>query len=209
MSRFGLVSTTGVIDPYFAVGLRFMREAHRGQKRLSGEPFCVHPCAVASILRGWGLCVTTQIAGLAHDVLEDCTVSPENLTCELGRDVSKIVEAVTKFDLPSASRQESELVFHSRLLSSALLDSRPLFVRLADRLHNVQQIRYLKPERQKTFALETLTILLPEYFNLGFLREANEVQARCLAVLPAETVEFFLAYKSDPAALLDFYLSHP
>lgn len=157
-------------EDYMAIDIacRFGREAHRGQKRVSGEEYFSHPVAVADILVDMGLDTDTVIAGLLHDVIEDTSVTPEMLKSKFGNAIFKIVEAVTKLTRISFNSTEVEQAENIRKLFFAMAkDIRVLLVKLADRLHNMRTLEPLPPEKRIKKSKETLDIYAPLAGRLG------------------------------------------
>lgn len=153
----------------------FAAKAHKGQIRASGEPYLHHPLSVAYMLAEWGSDFTTVIAGLLHDVIEDASVTREELEKLFGRDVAFIVDALTKLakvKIPDIegkgfSSTERQVASILKLFLSSLDEPRILKVKLADRLHNMQTLQYLPPEKRKRIAEETLTIYVPVAHMMG------------------------------------------
>lgn len=153
----------------------FAAKAHKGQLRASGEPYLHHPLSVAYMLAEWGSDFTTVLAGLLHDVIEDAGVSKEELEKRFGKDVAFIVDALTKLakvKIPDIegrgfSSTERQVASILKLFLSSLDEPRILKVKLADRLHNMQTLQYLPPEKRRRIAEETLTIYVPVAHMMG------------------------------------------
>ena len=131
-------------------------EAHKDQKRKSGEPYIIHPLYVAIILADLEMDKETIVAGLLHDVLEDTVMTEEQMTEVFGVEVVQLVDGVTKLEnipLSSGSGTES--------------DARLIIIKLADRLHNMRTLKYQKPESQQRIAKETLEVYSPIAQRLG------------------------------------------
>lgn len=148
----------------------FAYEKHKGQFRLSGEPYIIHPVEVAKILLSLNLDTTSIVAGLLHDVVEDCDISVEEIEKEFGDDVAKIVDGLTKiegldFNLPSA---EVKIENIRKMILAMASDIRVILVKLADRLHNMRTLSYLKDEKKiMEKCKETLSIYAPIAHRLG------------------------------------------
>ena len=147
----------------------FSEEAHREQRRKSGDPYFVHPCAVAVILADLMLDATTIAAGLLHDCVEDV----ENVTAQtigelFGQDVELLVDGVTKLSkLDFSSREEQQAESLRKMFLAMAKDIRVVLIKLADRLHNMRTLKYQRPERQVPIARETLDIYAPLAHRLG------------------------------------------
>jgi len=145
-------------------------EKHKGQFRLSGEPYIIHPVEVAKILILLNLDTTSVVAGLLHDIVEDCNVSIEEIEKEFGSDVAKIVDGLTKiegldFNLPNA---EAKVESIRKMILAMASDIRVILVKLADRLHNMRTLSYLKDEQKiAEKSKETLSIYAPIAHRLG------------------------------------------
>ncbi len=143
-------------------------EHHKGQIRLSGEPYLSHPLEVAHSLADMKLDSTSLCAALLHDVVEDTKVTLEKLSAEFGPDVARLVEGVTKIsrlDLLAPEARQAENV--RKMLLAMVNDVRVVLVKLADRLHNMRTLEYLDSARQQRIARETLDIYAPVANRLG------------------------------------------
>ena len=146
----------------------FAKDAHEGQKRASGEPYFIHPCAVAEILVDLGLDSATVTAALLHDIIEDTPVTPEGLQKEFGEEVATLVSGVTKLDkIVFKSHEEEEAENFRKIFLAMAKDIRVIIIKLADRLHNMRSLNFLSEERQKRMARETLEIFCPIAGRLG------------------------------------------
>src|SRR3989344_5359793 len=136
--------------------LEFAKLAHHGQKRLSGEPFVNHPMAVAKTLQDWRLDETTIVAGLLHDTVEDGGATREDLVKEFGEETARLVDGVTKITQIRLTGQTDQAFVENlrKMILVMASDLRVVFVKLADRLHNMQTLKYLSPEKQKENAKE-------------------------------------------------------
>ena len=148
---------------------QFACEAHKDQKRKSGEPYFSHPCAVAVILTDLMLDATTIAAGLLHDCVEDVDgVTQETIRQEFGQEVELLVDGVTKLSqLNFASREEAQAETLRKMFLAMAKDIRVVLIKLADRLHNMRTLKYQKPERQIPIARETLDIYAPLAHRMG------------------------------------------
>ncbi len=146
----------------------FSSSAHEGQLRVSGEPFLHHPLAVAFILTQLHLPLSTIIAGLLHDVLEDTAVTRHELSQAFGEDVTILVEGVTKIgQIAFRSVEEKQAENFRKMIVSVAQDFRILLIKLADRLHNMRTLSALPEEKQKWIAQETMEIYAPLANRLG------------------------------------------
>ncbi len=150
---------------------------HKGQVRMNGEPYLTHPLEVANILAEIKLDVVTVTAGLLHDVLEDTLMSPEELKKQFGEQVYQIVDGVTKISqVQFTSRHQKQAENFRKMLLAMVGDIRILFVKLADRLHNMRTLQYLPPERRERISRETLEIYAPLAHRLGMAKIRGELE---------------------------------
>lgn len=147
---------------------RFSDAAHKGQVRRSGEPYISHPVAVACILAEMHLDTPTLLAALLHDVVEDTGITKQEIGDQFGKQVAELVDGLSKLDkieFQSATQAQAEN-FRKMLLAMAQ-DVRVILVKLADRLHNMQTLDVMSPEKRKRIALETIDIYAPIANRLG------------------------------------------
>lgn len=150
------------------VGYRYAFQAHDGVVRKSGEPYITHPVSVACIMADLHMDVPTILAALLHDVVEDTDVTTQDIKAQFGAQVAELVDGVTKLDkieFESASQAQAEN-FRKMFLAMSQ-DVRVILVKLADRLHNMQTLEAMKPEKQRRIAKETLDIYAPIANRLG------------------------------------------
>ncbi len=146
----------------------FGASAHKGQKRLSGEPYIAHPVAAAKILADLHLDPDTIIAAILHDVIEDTPTPKDLLVQRFGGDVAEIVDGVTKLDqIKFKSREEAQAESFRKMLLAMVRDIRVILVKLADRTHNMRTIDAMAPARRRAIARETLDIYAPIAGRLG------------------------------------------
>ncbi len=142
--------------------------AHKGQKRVSGEPYICHPISVAIILAGMHMDSKGIMAGLLHDVIEDTDVTREQLARDFGEEVAQLVDGVSKLtQLDSKSRAEAQAQNVRKMVMAMVKDLRIIMVKLADRLHNMRTLGVMSPQRRRRIAKETLEIYGPIANRLG------------------------------------------
>ncbi|MFA9452552.1 MAG: bifunctional (p)ppGpp synthetase/guanosine-3',5'-bis(diphosphate) 3'-pyrophosphohydrolase [Candidatus Aminicenantaceae bacterium] len=155
----------------------FAARAHKGQVRRSGEPYLSHPLEVASMLADMQLDAVTLTAALLHDVLEDTDVTPKEIQQEFGKDAAHLVEGVTKISLVQESSPESRHAETIRKIILAMTDDlRVIFIKLADRIHNLKTLKFLDESKQTQVAQETLEIYAPIANRLGMGRIKAELE---------------------------------
>ncbi|MBK9117583.1 MAG: bifunctional (p)ppGpp synthetase/guanosine-3',5'-bis(diphosphate) 3'-pyrophosphohydrolase [Betaproteobacteria bacterium] len=146
----------------------FSESAHRGQFRKSGEPYITHPLAVASILSQWRLDAQGLAAALLHDVMEDTSVTKNELEKSFGKPVADMVDGVSKLDqIEFTSREEVQAESFRKMLLAMARDVRVILIKLADRLHNMRTLDAMAPTHRKRIARETLDIYAPIANRLG------------------------------------------
>src|ERR671921_764173 len=182
--------------------------AHKGQVRKSGEPFVYHPLATADILADLRLDSTTIAAALLHDVLEDTDLSKEELETRFGDDVAEIVDGVTKLKrLPSGNLEEAQAESLRKMIVAMSRDVRVIIIKLADRLHNMRTLAYLKRKTQLRKATETLEIYAPLAHRLGIYSVKWELEDLAFATLHprryAEIKRLVAARRADREAFIN------
>ncbi len=159
---------------------RVADHAHKGQYRLSGDPYVSHPLAVARILATLKLDITTIAAGLLHDVVEDTPVTRDDIQKEFGETIAMLVDAVTKIGaMPvsnAPSRAEKQAASIRKMLVATVRDVRVLLIKLADRLHNMRTIEFLPPDKIERISRETMDIYAPLAHRLGIARWKWELE---------------------------------
>lgn len=154
----------------------YAQHAHRDHKRYSGEPYFIHPSAVARHLASMGMDASTVAAGLLHDAVEDTDVTIEDVEKEFGEEVAFLVQGVTKLGQHKYRGAERHAESLRRLLVATSADVRVLIVKLADRYHNMTTLSHVPPEKQRRIALETLEIYAPLADRLGIGRLKKEFE---------------------------------
>ena len=160
---------------------KLAEEKHKGQVRNSGEAYIVHPLAVAMILAQLEMDDETICAGLMHDVLEDTDYSKEEMVDEFGREITELVDGVTKLkNLQYKSKEEAQIESIRKMVLAMANDIRVIIIKLADRLHNMRTLEYKNREKQISTAKETLEIYVPIAHRLGINSVKWELEDLCL-----------------------------
>src|SRR5579885_724016 len=150
---------------------------HRGQVRHSGEPYLIHPLAVADFLADMKLDVVAVAAGLLHDVVEDTLTTPERIAELFGPEVSHVVEGVTKIGaIPFSSSEERQAENFRKMLLAMVDDIRVIIVKLGDRLHNMRTLNHMPDDKRVKIAQETRDIYAPIANRLGMSKVKNELE---------------------------------
>ena len=168
----------------------YSAKAHKGQVRASGEPYLIHPISVAGILADMKMDVATVSTGLLHDVVEDTLASIEDIGGVFGGDVANLVEGVTKIsNLGKKSKEEAQAENLRKMILAMTSDIRVVLVKLADRLHNMRTLEYLKPEKRRRIAQETLEVYAPIAHRLGMSKIRSELEDLSFQYLEPEEYE--------------------
>ena len=173
----------------------FAEKSHEGQKRSSGEDYIIHPINVAGTLIKLRLDMDSIIAGLLHDVVEDCDVTPEEIEKEFSTSIAQIVVGLTKISkIKFKTKEESQAENFRKMVVAMAKDLRVIIVKLADRMHNMRTLQYVSEEKQRKIANETLEIYVPLASRLGINSVKTELEDICLRYLHPE-VYYRLAEK--------------
>ena len=146
----------------------YARNNHKEQKRLSGEEYIIHPLEVADILANLKMDDATICAALLHDIVEDTDISQDDITREFGEEISQMVAGVTKLgQIQYVTREEQQVENYRKMFLAMGKDIRVILIKLADRLHNMRTLSYLKRDRQIANAKETMELYAPLANRLG------------------------------------------
>ncbi len=185
---------------------RTAEEMHRGQKRKSGEPYITHPLAVTTILAELGMTEPTLVAALLHDTVEDTPYALEDVRRDFGDEVAQLVDGVTKLDkVKYGESAEAETI--RKMIVAMSRDIRVLVIKLADRLHNMRTLRYLKQSTQERKAKETLEIFAPLAHRLGMNTLKWELEDLAFATLHPKMYDEIVRLVADRAPSRDSYLA--
>ena len=174
-------------------------KAHGEQKRASGEPYIIHPIAVAVILAELGMDTESISAALLHDVVEDTDITIEMVEKNFGHDVALLVGGVTKLGkIPYSSREEQQAENVRKMLLAMAQDVRVIIIKLADRLHNARTFEFLPDDKRRYKSLETMEIYAPLAHRLGIKKvkeELEDISLRYLDPIAYHEIESQLALR--------------
>ncbi len=222
LARLGRAPTANpVLEPLFAVvrtthpkadlsvierAYRTAERHHTGQIRKSGDQYITHPLAVATILAELGMTPSTLCAALLHDTVEDTPYTLQQLTADFGSEIAGLVDGVTKLDkVTYGDTAQSETI--RKMVVAMSRDIRVLVIKLADRLHNMRTLRYLKPATQRRKATETLDIFAPLAHRLGMNTVKWELEDLAFATLHPKIYDEIVRLVAERAPARDEYLS--
>jgi GTP pyrophosphokinase len=195
MERKDLLDKFGAYAPHvdttmLGKAFDFSVNAHKNQERASGEHYFVHCDAVATSLVEWKMDLPTICAGLLHDVLEDTSVSEEQMRAEFGEEITKMVVGVTKLDhLSFNSHDDAQAENWRRMLLATAQDIRVIIIKLADRLHNMKTLNFLNHEKQQRIAYETVSLYAPLAHRLGMFQLKSQLDDLAFMFLHPEEFE--------------------
>jgi GTP pyrophosphokinase len=184
------------------LAIDFATTSHMGQMRKSGEPYIIHPLAVADTLIDWGMDIDSVLAGILHDTVEDTETTLEQIETLFGRDVAFLVDGVTKVSQARSGMRDLESYLPqtkdnlSKLLIAVGQDVRVIIIKLADRLHNLSTLQYMSREKQLKIARESLEVFAPMADRLGMGRVRMQIEELAFSYLdPDEYKRLKIAVK--------------
>lgn len=174
----------------------FAKQAHRGQKRDSGKPYVSHPLSVAGLLIDWEMDLSSVLAGILHDTIEDTDTTFEDIQQKFGSEMASLVDGLTKVGkarsgmkhLDEYQPQTADNL--SKLLIATSHDARVIIVKLADRLHNLTELQYKSPAKQKKIALESLEVFGPIADRLGMGQVRTQIEDLAFSYLEPKRYKF-------------------
>ena len=179
----------------------FAEKAHGDQKRSSGEPYIVHPLSVSMILVDLGMDTDTICVGLLHDVVEDTEYTLDDIRKRFGQDVAILVDGVTKLSrIPVFNKEQQQAENVRKILLAMSHDIRVMIIKLADRVHNMRTLKYLRPDKQRRIALETMNVYAPIAHRLGIRKikeELEDLSFRYLDPFAYSEIEHLMLIKKD------------
>ncbi|GAB3623186.1 GTP pyrophosphokinase [Mariniluteicoccus endophyticus] len=222
LARLGAPRTpqVAVLDPLFKVvranhpkadtalierAYRTAEHYHRGQLRKSGDPYITHPLAVTTILAELGMTEPTLCAALLHDTVEDTSYTLEQLTADFGPEVAGMVDGVTKLDkLTYGASAQAETI--RKMVIAMSRDIRVLVIKLADRLHNMRTLHFLRPDKQSRIARETLDIFAPLAHRLGMNAVKWELEDLSFSILEPKIYDEIVQLVAERAPSREAFL---
>ena len=221
LARIGrAASADPVLDPLFRVvrnthpkadmgpierAYKIAHRCHQGQTRKSGDPYITHPLAVATILAELGMTPPTLCAALLHDTIEDTSYTLAEVTADFGAEVAQLVDGVTKLDkVKYGDSAQAETI--RKMIVAMSRDIRVLVIKLADRLHNMRTLRYLRQEKQERIARETIEIFAPLAHRLGMNTIKWELEDLSFATLHPKVYDEIVRLVADRAPSREEFL---
>ncbi len=179
--------------------LNFAQKAHQGQKRKSGKPYFVHPLETARILNSWNQDTESICAGLLHDIVEDTSLTLENIKQEFGPNITNLVDGVTKVSEVDfrGNKKEKFAANLQKMFLAMSQDLRVIVIKLADRLHNMETIQYLSPTAQQKFAQETSTVYAPLAYKMGMSEISGDLRELCFKTQRPKDYEWITNYAKE------------
>lgn len=160
------------------------RASHEGQFRFSGQPYIIHPIAVAQILADYGMDKGSIIAALLHDIVEDTDATIEDVTERFGSEIASIVDGLTKMGkVPLSTKEEQQAENVRKMLLAMSQDIRVIIIKLADRIHNLRTLSFMRPQKRRDKAQETLEIYAPIAHRLGIRAMKEELEDLAISYL--------------------------
>ncbi|MGB0756978.1 MAG: RelA/SpoT family protein [Patescibacteria group bacterium] len=180
----------------------FAEEAHRGQKRASGDPYIIHSLHTAYNLARLKMDVTMVIAGILHDVPEDTERTFEDVEKNFGREITHLVQGVTKLGTLKYRGLERYAENLRKMFLAMADDIRVIFIKFADRLHNLQTLQFLPPEKQRRIALESLEIYAAIANRLGMNEIRHQLEDASFRVLSPKEYDWVISLRKEPERIL-------
>ncbi|MBQ2750074.1 MAG: bifunctional (p)ppGpp synthetase/guanosine-3',5'-bis(diphosphate) 3'-pyrophosphohydrolase [Clostridia bacterium] len=178
--KYGRESQVDAIRQAFAIAF----DAHKEQRRKSGEPYIIHPLSVAELLADMAMDSASICAALLHDVLEDTDLSYKEMERMVGTEIAELVDGLTKLDkLQFHSKEEEEMENLRKMFLAMARDIRVIIIKLNDRLHNIRTLHGMREAKRREYALETMEIYAPIAHRLGITRIEHEMEDTCLRTL--------------------------
>ncbi|MGI3782423.1 MAG: HD domain-containing protein, partial [Janthinobacterium lividum] len=179
---------------------------HRDQRRKSGDAYITHPLAVTTILAELGMTEATLCAALLHDTVEDTAYTLKELTSDFGEEIALLVDGCTKVDkIKFGESAKSDTI--RKMVVAMSRDIRVLVIKLADRLHNMRTLHYLRPDKQSRIALETLEIYAPLAHRLGMNTIKWELEDLAFATMHPKVYDEIVRLVAEAAPSRDEFLS--
>ena len=206
VARYHPSADISMIEKAFQIAM----DAHKGQVRKSGEPYIIHPICVAIILAELELDKESIVAGLLHDVVEDTPMTTEDVARLFGDEVALLVDGVTKLGQLSysADKVDEQAENLRKMFLAMAKDIRVILIKLADRLHNMRTLKYMRPEKQREKARETMDIYAPIAQRLGIAKVKIELDDLALKYLEPEVYYDLVAQISDKKSVREKYVQN-